>query len=110
MTKPVFLLMIVIGVIPEKVWDTLQVLHTYIYQPTLPAIQGLQQSLLIESQEEPGRLTWLTTWNNKGGSQAFLNSSPYTDLVAALQPYLLRQPEWYWYSVLEEWINEVEQA
>jgi quinol monooxygenase YgiN len=102
--------MTVSRVIPEKVWEVFQVLQTYTHQPGLTTIQGLHQVLLIESQEEPGRLTLMTTWNTKAGSQAFLNSNRYAHLVAALQPYLLRQPEWYWYSVLEEWRNEVEQA
>jgi hypothetical protein len=95
--------MIVFWIIPEKVWEAVQVLNTHTTQPGQPGIQGLCQSLLIESQEEPGRLSWLTTWDNKADSQAFLSCTGYTARITALQPYLLRQPEWYWYSMLEDW-------
>ncbi len=108
MLEPAFLLMTVSRVIPEQVWDAVQMLHANLPQPGLPGMHGLQQSLLIESQEEPGRLTWLTTWDTKADSQAFLSSTRYTDLIAALQPYLVRQPEWYWYSVLEAWAKVLE--
>jgi len=103
MPEPTFLLMTVCRVIPDKVMSGIQILHTQALQPGLPDILGLHQSLLIESEEEPGRLTWLTTWDTKVDSQTFLNSSQYSDLIATLQPYLLRQPEWYWYSLLETW-------
>jgi hypothetical protein len=109
MPEPAFLLMTVSRMIPEQVWDAVQVFQASFPQPGLPATQGLQQSMLIESQEEPGRLTWLTTWNTKADSQAFLSSTRYTNLITALQPYLLRQPEWYWYSVLEAWTQPKEQ-
>ncbi len=108
MPEPTYLLMAVARVIPESVWDAVQVFQAFVPQPGLPATQRLHQSMLIESQEEPGRLTWLTTWNTKTDSQAFLSSTRYTNLIAALQPYLLRQPEWYWYSVLEDWAKEME--
>jgi hypothetical protein len=108
MPEPAFLLMTVSRVIPEQVWDAVQILHAHLPQAGLPGIHGPHQSLLIESQEEPGRLTWLTTWDTKGDSQAFLSSTRYTDLIAAWQPYLLRQPEWYWYIVLEDWAQEIE--
>ena len=110
MPEPTFLLMIVCRVSPEKAWEGIRVVHARASQPGQPEIQGLHQALLIEAEEEPGRLTWLTSWDTKSDSQAFLNSTTYTGLIAALQPYLLRQPEWYWYSVLEDWAVEVSKA
>jgi quinol monooxygenase YgiN len=110
MPEPSFLLMIVCRVTPENAWEGIRVVHARASQPEQPDIQGLHQSLLIESEEEPGRLTWLSTWDTKADSQAFLNSSRYTDMIKTLQPYLLRQPEWYWYSVLEDWAEDVVKA
>ena len=105
-----YLLMAIARFIPEKVCEAVQFLHSKTSQPGFSATRGLHQALLIELQEEPGRLAWLTTWDTKADLQAFLSSVWYTDLMAGLQPYLQQQPEWYWYSLLEVWVNEVEQA
>lgn len=109
MSEPAFILMTVLRIIPEKVWEAVKVLRAQAHQPGFSSIQGLRQVLLIESQEEPGRLTWLTTWDTKADSQALLSSSLYTNLVDKIHPYLRSQPEWYWYSLLEDWTNELEQ-
>ena len=97
-----YLHMTVAKVMPEKVWEAIQVLKKQACQPGSPEIQGLCQAIFIESQEEPGRVIWLSAWETLADSQTFLSSPRYADLVAEVRPYLLREPEWYRYSVLED--------
>ena len=66
------------------------------------AILGLHQALLVESLDEPGRITWLSLWDSLGEARAFLTSQAYAEQIAALQPYLLSGPQWYGYNVLKE--------
>lgn len=107
---PTYLLMTVTRMAPEKVWEALQILAGQAAQPGDPEINGLRQELLIESQEEPGRIIWLSTWDTPADSQAFMESPRYARLQAEIKPYLLLGPEWFHYSVLEDWLADQEQA
>jgi heme-degrading monooxygenase HmoA len=43
------------------------------------AISGLRQALLVESLDEPGRITWLSLWDSLGEARAFLTSPAYAE-------------------------------
>ena len=54
MPEPTYLLMAVARVIPESVWDAVQVFQAFVPQPGLPATQRPHQSMLIEFGGGPG--------------------------------------------------------
>jgi len=110
MKPPTFLLMTVARMAPEKVWEALQTIEQQAFQPGDPEIKGLRQELLIESQEEPGRIIWLSTWDTPADSQAFMNSSRCIHLLAKMKLFFLREPEWFHYSVLETWTATQDQV
>jgi heme-degrading monooxygenase HmoA len=91
-----FLHMTVVKMVPEEVSQAYQVFTTP------ESIQGLRQALLVESLEEPGRLTWLTLWESLVEARAFLSSLGYAERVSKLKPYLLSPPQWFGYNVLEK--------
>jgi quinol monooxygenase YgiN len=100
MKEAVFAYMTVVKLIPEKVGDTIAIIQGAVCQTGSGEIRGLRRVLLLESQEEPGRLTWLTTWDSPAAAEVFFSSPLYADLLSQVQDILLRQPEGFRFSVL----------
>jgi quinol monooxygenase YgiN len=108
MKPPALLLMTMAKLPPERVWEALQVYKEWATPQDRLEITGCCQMLVVESQDEPGSLIWISTWYRLADSQAFLSSPGYADLLSILRPFLLRKPEWYRYSILQESMTQQE--
>jgi heme-degrading monooxygenase HmoA len=95
----VYLHMTVTKMNPEKV--NLACQQWISQEPQVSEIPGMHQALLVESLDEPGRITWLSLWNSLDEARTFLTSPSYMEHMAALHPYLLNVPQWYGFNVLE---------
>lgn len=103
-----YLLMVTAKVIPEKVGEAFRKFCIGEQPGNSAEARGMGVSLLIESMDEPGRITWLSTWNTLGNSSAFLSSPLYIERIAALQPYLLSAPQWRGYNILKQQSRDME--
>jgi len=64
---------------------------------------GLVNSHLLESMDEPGRVIWLSFWTAPSKAQAFVTSPEYAVMLETMKPYLISGPEWKSYQSLVEW-------
>lgn len=93
--------MMMVKVRPDKVREACQTLLRDSSEKACAEIQGLRQSLLVESLDEPGRLIWISLWESLAEAHAYLNSTKYTSFLAAIRPYLQSELHGYGYNILE---------
>lgn len=94
-----FVHMTVVRIEAARVGEAVEGRSTRFELKNLP--EGLRQSYVLESMDEPGKLIWLSFWDSPGEAKAFITSLGYAGELGELQNFLLSGPEWQSYRVLE---------
>jgi heme-degrading monooxygenase HmoA len=92
----------VLKVKPENVPAVVDLLTNEKMMAILRSTQGLHHAYVLESTEEPGKVTSQTFWDSMADARNGFSSPAYTALLGDLRPILIVAPERFSYNLLQD--------